>query len=62
MIYNLWKNPGGCACCAVFLLIVALLLAVVMVAFVVSTVKCILVGVVVWVTVLVVREVRRPNQ
>ena len=62
LIYNAWKNPGSCACCAVLLVVIALLLGIFLVAFVMATWKFILVGVALWVAVLVARDIRRRKQ
>lgn len=62
LVYSLVKNPGGCACCAVLLLVLALVLVVAAVAIVASLFKFLLLGVVAWLAFLLVRAIVRRNR
>ncbi|MEO6045320.1 MAG: hypothetical protein ABIQ47_15585 [Tepidiformaceae bacterium] len=56
------KNPGGCACCAVLLLVLALVLVVAAVAIVASLFKFLLLGLIVWLAFLLVRAIVQRNR
>ena len=61
LAYNLLKNPGSCACCAVILLVFALVLVVAAVAIAASLFKFLLLGLIVWLAFLLVRAIVRRN-
>ncbi len=59
VVYNLWKNPGGCACCAVLLLLLIAVVVLCAVALVMAVWPYIFLGLVLWGAALAARAVWR---
>jgi hypothetical protein len=62
VVWNLFRNPGSCACCAVLLVVFAIVLVLTTVAVLLALWEYVLLAAVAAGIALAIREVRRPSR